>query len=124
MAEDPGPRRIPFFPFYISDFKGHPEVRMMDFQERALYLELLFSCWESSDDCIPDDPVRLARLIGLSVEDFKKYFHFVRDRFTEQTPGRLTHPRIAREKARVRQKSDAQSKAMKKYWADKKGETT
>jgi uncharacterized protein YdaU (DUF1376 family) len=107
-------------PFYISDFRGHPDVRMMDFYERALYTELLMACWQADDHSIPDDRVRLARMVGLPEDKFNDMWPFVRDRFVESQPGRLTHPRIARDKEKVLARAKAGKDAADKRWSKKK----
>lgn len=109
-------------PFYVNDFYSHPEVKMMDFWERSLYLAILHACWESTDDTIPDDAVRLARWVGIGLDDFNNLWPTVRDRFVEAREGRLTHPRIAREKEKYRARAEKNSKNSRKRWEGKDNE--
>lgn len=55
-------------PFHIDRWRGSPDVRAMHPAARMGYLELLCSCWQSSDCSISDDAIDLATNSGLGDE--------------------------------------------------------
>lgn len=57
-----------WMPFHIDRWRGSPDVRAMHPAARMGYLELLCSCWQSSDCSISDDAIDLATNSGLGDE--------------------------------------------------------
>lgn len=59
--------KAPAFQFYASDdWFAHPVVRLMDYEEKGIYVELKAHCWLHQS--IPADLGELARLLRLSPE--------------------------------------------------------
>lgn len=49
-----------WMPFHIDRWRGSPSVQAMHPAAQMGYLNLLCSCWQSADCCVPSDPVDLA----------------------------------------------------------------
>jgi len=56
-------------PFWVERWLTSPDVRMMSFAERGLYLEMLAWSWIMGP--LPADPKRLARLLGADVQEIE-----------------------------------------------------
>jgi uncharacterized protein YdaU (DUF1376 family) len=65
---------LPYYPWFVKDFRANRKVQRMNYVERGLYRELLDECWEEGS--IPDDPLRLAEMCncppGVMVEAWPK----------------------------------------------------
>lgn len=107
---------FPAIMFYVTDFFGHQKVRKMNFYERALYLHVLLWCHEEPDDAISDDVVELATMAGLPLDEFNRYWPKVRERLRATPDGKLTHPRIRREKEKTIEASERNRGKANKRW--------
>jgi hypothetical protein len=54
------PPKLPFMPFYGVDFYDDEKVRLMDLEEEAVYMRLLWMQWREGS--LPQQPAELARL--------------------------------------------------------------
>ena len=107
---------FPWYRWFALDFRQSPAVRLMTFDQRACYRELLDECW--LEGSIPDDPTILARLIGFNQERFAgEVWPVVRQSFSERGAGRLVNARIERERAHARRRSDAARGNANERWA-------
>lgn len=65
---------LPYYPWFVKDFRANRKVQRMNYVERGLYRELLDECWE--EGVIPDDPIKLAEICncpaGVMVEAWVK----------------------------------------------------
>lgn len=65
---------MPYYPWFVKDFRANRKVQRMNYIERGLYRELLDECWE--EGVIPDDPLKLAEICncppGVMVEAWPK----------------------------------------------------
>lgn len=65
---------MPYYPWFVKDFRANRKVQRMNYVERGLYRELLDECWE--EGTIPDDPLKLAEICncppGVMVEAWPK----------------------------------------------------
>jgi uncharacterized protein YdaU (DUF1376 family) len=68
-----------FVRYYIA------ATRQFSLAERGAYTDLLFLSWEIGP--LPNDPIRLARLIGVSAPEFKRVWTTIRTKFTETEKG-------------------------------------
>jgi len=69
MAQNP---KSPAFQFYPADWLADGHVAAMSLAERGAYITLLCFYWR--ERTLPNDPIRLARLVGLSPAQFRKYW--------------------------------------------------
>jgi len=107
---------FPWYRWHALDFRQSPAVRLMTFDQRACYRELLDECW--LEGSIPDDPTILARLIGFDQDRFAaEVWPVVRQSFTERGAGRLVNARIERERAHARRRSDAARGNANERWS-------
>ncbi len=97
--------RLDWFPFYVIDWRLDPHVQAMTYEERGVYLELLFWQWTEGD--ISSDVVQLARLLRLPVGVFEKnIWENIRDRFEETGNGRCVNPKLAEIRKEQDKKTD------------------
>lgn len=94
------PEKAPAFQFYPKDFLTDGRVQTMSLAERGAYITLLCICW--LEQSLPDDEVRLARIVGLPLASFRKLWPAVRQCFT-LTGDAFIHKRLDME----REKQDA-----------------
>ena len=69
----------PAFQFYARDWLASGHVRRMTYQERGIYFELLLFSW--CDGSIPDNDMEIARLLNISVREWRKSAPRIRPRF-------------------------------------------
>jgi uncharacterized protein YdaU (DUF1376 family) len=90
--------RAPAFQFYPKDFLHDSNVVLMNLAERGAYITLLCYCW--SEGSLSADHGRLARLCGVPAAAFKRLWPALEPCFrsNKDTPSRLIHPRLERER--------------------------
>lgn len=95
-------------PWFVRDYIA--ATRQFSLAERGAYTDLLFLSWEIG--ALPNDPVRLARLIGVSSAEFKKVWTSLRTKFTETEKGlvntRLEQHRVESMDRSAKARSSAQ----------------
>lgn len=71
-------QKLPYFPFYIGDWRKDLGVKALNLELRGLWLEMLFDMWESEqrgklliNGKNPSDEI-LAEFYGISLKKFKK----------------------------------------------------
>jgi uncharacterized protein YdaU (DUF1376 family) len=62
--------KAPAFQFYPKDFLTDGKVAAMTLAERGAYITLLSICW--LEGSLPDDPRRLAQMVGATRSEFQK----------------------------------------------------
>jgi uncharacterized protein YdaU (DUF1376 family) len=112
--------KAPAFQFYPKDYLTDPNVRMMTFEQRGIYVELLCLCWLQGD--LPGDVGELAKMTGLQRWRFDKAWVGIRRCFIENT-GRLRHKRLDRERA-VQQAFSAERSRSGKKGAERRWEAS
>ena len=86
MAKDPA------FLFYPNDWlEGTAELLP---EEKGVYVDLL--CYQHQRGSLTTDKTRLARMVGLSVEDFEKIWDVLKDKF-DHVDNRLVNRRLNQE---------------------------
>jgi uncharacterized protein YdaU (DUF1376 family) len=89
------PRRTPpSFDFYPDDFVGG--TYYMDGEALAMYIRSI--CFQWGNDVLPDDAVRLAKIMNVSDEVFAKYWPQVAEKFISDGNGGLYNARLKSEK--------------------------
>lgn len=101
--------KSPAFQFYPKDYLSDENQASMSLQETGAYIRLICRCW--LEGSIPDDIVRVARLVGETSQQMKKCWPVVRRCFREHPtePGRLIHARLERERQKQLQHRRLQS---------------
>lgn len=89
-------RPLPWFKFDVIRWRMSERVRSMDYAQRGVYLQLLTDQWWEGS--IPADAGQLARLLGLSLEEFEPLWDVVSPAFEPDGSGRLRNARLAQER--------------------------
>lgn len=82
----------PAFQFYPKDFLTDSHVLAMSLQERGAYITLLCSCW--LEGSLSSDPPTLAKLLGIPLSAFRKFWPAIKPCFRETDDGRLSQKRL------------------------------
>lgn len=89
----------PAFQFYAKDFST--ATQSWSTEEVGIYIRLLCFQWDTG--FLPNDPSRLARICGCSLDEFKKAWVFVGLKFSEFENGIIKNSRL--EKTREEQEA-------------------
>jgi len=101
------PPALPMLTWWPSDYFS--ATRAFTLAERGAYTDLLFYSWLNGP--LPHEPERLARLIGVTPQEFAEVWPTVRSKF-EATAQGLINRRLERERVNaVERKSKASQKA-------------
>lgn len=97
---------LPYYRWYVKDYRSSRRVQRMHFLARGLYRELLDECWE--EGAVPDDVEALAEICGCPPDVMAQHWPDIRRGFQPQEPGsdwlisaRLERERTVRDKERV-----------------------
>lgn len=71
---------LPYYQWFVKDYRANRKVQAMTYVERGLYRELLDECWEEGS--IPDDPAKLAEICGCPVGVMAEAWPKIRRCFT------------------------------------------
>jgi hypothetical protein len=74
-------RRLDWFKLYPADFFGSHNVIMMSHAERGAYILLLMRAWSEKDCGLPNDDTLLARLLGMSLDEWNQIAPVVKENF-------------------------------------------
>jgi uncharacterized protein YdaU (DUF1376 family) len=97
MAQN-GNGKLPYFAFYPKDFSHDPKVRLMTFEQRGMYMELLCIAWEQEQPgTLPYDDVLLAKYLGILPEYWLRHKAAVMAAFTERDDKRWHQKRMEKE---------------------------
>ena len=107
MAKEPSPA----FQFYPREFEGDENVKAMSLEEVGAYVRLLCTCW--TEHSIPDDLDRLARMLKVTRRKMERMWPQLEPCFRSDGGGRLTHPRLDRERKKQAAYRKRQSQAGK-----------
>lgn len=113
----------PAFLFYPKDWLSDPNVMAMTLEQKGAYVSLICLCWLQTH--IPDDPAKLAAILGVSPGHFEDCIwgsisHCFR---ASRKPNSLVHKRVERERTLRRghrlKMSEAGKKGAAKRWGSK-----
>ena len=76
--------RYPWYPWYVSDYRGSRRVQGLSIEQRGIYRELLDECWIKG--FIPDDVVKLAGICAIRVKLMQRHWPTVKNMF-DTLPG-------------------------------------
>lgn len=101
---------IPLFgDAYLAD------TRHLSLEEHGAYLQLMMIAWRSADCALPDDDVRLARMLGISAGRWAKIKGAVMAFWTLGETG-WTQKRLSKERAFVEEKRTKNKSAANSRW--------
>jgi uncharacterized protein YdaU (DUF1376 family) len=105
------PEKSPAFQFYPDLFLTDENQAVMSLDQVGIYARLMCYCWRELT--IPDDPAKLARLVGggITTKRMEALWPGVRVCFTPDAdqPARLRHPRLDQERLKQAEWHDVQS---------------
>lgn len=78
-------RDLPMMPWFPKDYLS--ATRLMTLAQRGAYCDLLFYQWELGP--LPDDPEKLARLIGASSDEFLPIWKEIENKFAQRDGKRI-----------------------------------
>ncbi len=84
--------RLPTMPFFVRDYLGSIDVRLMTLAERGAYVHLLCLNWQEGR--LPKDPKKLARLLDCSLKEFQQVWEGIRHQFKEDAQGRIYNEQV------------------------------
>ncbi len=93
----PKPPALPMLPWWPSDYFS--ATRSFTLAERGAYTDLLFYSWLNGP--LPHEPERLARLVGVTPQEFADVWPTVRSKFEATAQGLINH-RLERERKELR----------------------
>lgn len=100
MARRPKEVKLPYYPWWVSDYNGDGKVLAMTKLQDLAYRRLLDQSWELGP--LPNEPEKLAVLIRYSIEEFKDVWNYpLSDCWEEIEGGRLINPRLEKEREHV-----------------------
>ena len=110
-----------FFFFYPADWLTDERVRLMTFEERGLYLELL--CYQWREGSLPSESESLAGILGLSSDHLERIWQpRVSACFVSNGHGRLINRRMAKVRKQAQKKHQERSasgrKGARSRWHD------
>jgi uncharacterized protein YdaU (DUF1376 family) len=118
----PKPPALPMLPWWPSDYFS--ATRSFTLAERGAYTDLLFYSWLNGP--LPHEPERLARLVGVTPQEFADVWPTVRSKFEATAQGLINH-RLERERRRsfdLRSKnSEKAAGAARARWLKEQQET-
>ncbi len=111
MSKDPA------FLMYSKDWVSGTADMMPD--EKGVYIDLL--CLQHLGDGLPTDTRRLAKMVGISHDDFLRIWKIVGGKFSREN-GKFFNKRMKKEVEKRRQFSEYQRKKANKRWENKEPE--
>jgi hypothetical protein len=108
-----GGDKSPAFQFYPKDWLADDKVKLMSAAARGMYITLL--CYNWLDGSIPETTNALARLVSVPKNRFELVWNRVLSKcFIVRPEGRLTNPRLERERDKQRFYAELRSAAGKR----------
>lgn len=98
---------LPFMQLYVSDYLG--DTRYLSCEQHGAYMLLLMTMWNAHGS-LPDDDVKLARVVCLSVKKWRSIKADVMQ-FFDVSDGKITHSRLSRELQKSERQSESRASA-------------
>ena len=93
----------PAFQVYPRDFMSDANVLLMSWDERGVYMWLLYSCW--LEGSIPADISELARICSpMTTRKMARMWARIGPCFAESEPGRLHHQRLTDQREKMEER--------------------
>ncbi len=108
----------PYMPFWINDYRNSRAVRLMTFEQKGLYLDMIFELWV--DEWLPDNERELARLFNTNPKTFRRLFKKIEERFVKDQ-GKITHKKVDEQRELMIAKNKQNSKNASKGWDKRRG---
>lgn len=89
--------KLPYFRWHPKDFDTDQNVRLMSMCEVGLYVLCLNHAWVNG--ALPDDVVKIAKIVGQPLKQVKRSWGAVSKCFTRRDDGTLVNPRQEEERS-------------------------
>lgn len=63
---------IPYFPMYAGDWLSDPNVSALNFEEQGVFFHLMCRMWQNNDCRLPDDDVKISRILKINFGKWMK----------------------------------------------------
>ena len=116
MSNDDAPR-MPYYPWYVIDYRADFKVQRLSWKARALYREILDECWVRGH--VPDNLEDLANICRCDLKDVAGHWRHIKPllREVQNSDGHLMEsPRMELERAAVVEKSEQARRAANSRW--------
>jgi len=100
---------LPYFKFYVSDWRGGVEA--LTLEERGAFITLLAWSWENGP--LPTEKTRLATLLGITVPKFTRLWRTLGEFWVDSEVGWINE-RLELERAKLADQHEGLAKAGKK----------
>lgn len=104
-------KEYPYFKFWAKDWATNEDIKIMPYEAKGLYIDMLAHCWIKGS--MPTDPAKLRRLFGLTPAKFSKLFQHFSDSFSIENE-RFYNKRLEEERGKINAKSAILSQNGKK----------
>lgn len=109
---------LPWFKFFVRDWLADQDVRLLNWAEKGLLIELMASFWMKGS--LPADPSTLARLVNMDEDRFREMWRSVEGFFEEVEEGSLVHRDLGPMRTELldqrRKQREAGRKGAEKRW--------
>jgi uncharacterized protein YdaU (DUF1376 family) len=106
-------KKAPALPLFGDAYLA--DTRHLSLEEHGAYLQLLLIAWRSPDCALPDDDVRLSRMLGITAKRWAKLKPSIMAFWTLTDAG-WTQKRLLKERQYVSKKSEQNSEAANARW--------
>jgi uncharacterized protein YdaU (DUF1376 family) len=110
--------QAPAMPLFCGDYLA--DTAHLSLEEHGAYLKLLMLTWRNNGEALPDDDVRIARMLGVSVRHWKEKLRPVLAPFFDLVENRWRQKRLEKEWKFVSGQRQKQVTKAKARWCGQK----
>jgi len=93
----------PYMPFWVNDYRTDREVRLMTYEEKGLYIDIILELW--IEGSLPQETKELALIFNANPKRFERIFSKISKKFVFKD-GFITHKRVTKERLKFQIKSE------------------
>ncbi len=80
-------KAVPYFPLYAANFIASRPYKLMNLEERGLWISIYMECWVNGS--LPADNQSIAKLLGFSIEEINRALCKLHYSFFDEVDGQL-----------------------------------
>ena len=103
----------PYMPFWVNDYRNSRAVRLMDFESKGMYIDMICELW--ADEWLPSNEADLIKILATDKRTFKRIWPKIKPRFII-LQDKITHKRVKEELNKFYAKSKQNSDNALKGW--------
>ncbi len=107
----------PFMPLFCDAYLG--DTMHLSLEEHGAYLKLLMITWRNNGQALPDNDARLARMLGVTLDRWRRKLRPVLIGFFDLSDGSWRQPRLEKQWKQSQNFIAEQRDKAKRRWADK-----